>query len=54
MAIEAIDRGLENSLESDPEIKARYFSALFDTEDRKIGIASFRAEGPGKAKFVGH
>ena len=53
VAKEAIDRGLETSLESGLEIEARYFAALFETEDREIGMASFRAEGPGKAKFVG-
>ena len=47
------DRGLETSLESGLEIEARYFAALFDTEDRKIGMSSFRVEGPGKAKFIG-
>lgn len=53
VAKEAIDRGLETSLDAGLEIEARYFSALFDTEDRAIGMASFRAEGPGKAKFIG-
>jgi enoyl-CoA hydratase/carnithine racemase len=53
VAKEAIDRGLETSLEDGLEIEARYFSALFETEDRVIGMTSFRAEGPGKAKFVG-
>jgi len=52
-AKEAIDRGLATSLEAGLEIEARYFAALFDTEDRTIGMTSFRAEGPGKAKFVG-
>lgn len=53
MAKEAIDIGLETSLESGLEIESKRFAALFDTEDRVIGMSSFRAEGPGKAKFVG-
>ncbi|HUW78114.1 MAG TPA: enoyl-CoA hydratase-related protein [Candidatus Nanopelagicaceae bacterium] len=53
VAKEAIDRGLETSLPAGLEIETRYFSAVFDTEDQTIGMASFRAEGPGKAKFVG-
>jgi enoyl-CoA hydratase/carnithine racemase len=53
MAKEAIDIGLETSLESGLEIESKRFAALFDTQDRVIGMSSFRAEGPGKAKFVG-
>jgi enoyl-CoA hydratase/carnithine racemase len=53
MAKEAIDIGLETSLESGLQIESKRFAALFDTQDRVIGMSSFRAEGPGKAKFVG-
>jgi enoyl-CoA hydratase/carnithine racemase len=53
VAKEAIDRGLETSLDAGLEIEAGYFSALFETEDRAIGMTSFRSDGPGKAKFVG-
>jgi len=53
VAKEAIDRGIETSLEEGLEIEARYFAALFDTNDRAIGMTSFIAEGPGKAKFIG-
>jgi len=52
-AKEAIDRGIETSLESGLEIEGRHFAELFDTKDRTIGMSSFRAEGPGKAKFIG-
>jgi enoyl-CoA hydratase/carnithine racemase len=52
-AKEAIDRGLEVDLETGLEIERAAFSALFATEDRTIGMDSFVAQGPGKAKFVG-
>jgi enoyl-CoA hydratase/carnithine racemase len=52
-AKEAIDRGLEVDLDTGLEIERAAFSALFATEDRTIGMESFVAQGPGKAKFVG-
>ena len=33
--------------------EAREFAACFETEDAKIGVASFLKEGPGKASFTG-
>ena len=52
-AKEAIDRGLEVDLETGLEIERQQFAALFATEDRAIGMASFVESGPGKAQFVG-
>jgi enoyl-CoA hydratase/carnithine racemase len=52
-AKEAIDRGLEASLETGLEIERQQFASLFATEDRSIGMASFVENGPGKAEFVG-
>jgi enoyl-CoA hydratase/carnithine racemase len=52
-AKEAIDRGLEADLETGLEIERVQFSALFATEDRAIGMASFIEHGPGKAEFTG-
>jgi enoyl-CoA hydratase/carnithine racemase len=49
----AIARGLEVDLETGLEIERLQFSALFATEDRAIGMASFVEHGPGKAQFVG-
>jgi enoyl-CoA hydratase len=34
-------------------IEAQKFAGLFATEDRTIGMESFIANGPGKAKFTG-
>ncbi|GLY72822.1 enoyl-CoA hydratase/isomerase family protein [Actinoallomurus iriomotensis] len=52
-AKEAVDAGLEVDLATGLEIERLHFSALFATEDQKIGMRSFVEEGPGKAKFVG-
>jgi enoyl-CoA hydratase/carnithine racemase len=48
-----IDRGLGLSLEQGLELERRHFSALFDTEDQKLGMRSFLEHGPGKANFAG-
>lgn len=50
-AKESIDRGLEVDLETGLEIERIQFAALFATEDRTIGMASFVENGPGKAIF---
>jgi enoyl-CoA hydratase/carnithine racemase len=52
-AKEAIDSGLETDLVSGLEVERLQFSGLFATEDRRIGMESFVAEGPGKARFTG-
>ncbi len=52
-AKEAIDRGIETDLDTGLEIERIQFAALFATADRRIGMESFVAEGPGKARFEG-
>ncbi len=52
-AKESIDRGVEVDLDTGLEIERQQFAALFATEDRGIGMESFVADGPGKARFVG-
>jgi enoyl-CoA hydratase/carnithine racemase len=52
-AKEAIDRGLEVDLDTGLLIERQQFSALFATEDQRIGMTSFVEHGPGKASFVG-
>ncbi|MFD1813215.1 enoyl-CoA hydratase/isomerase family protein [Rhodococcus gannanensis] len=49
----SIDQGLDTDLNTGLKIEAAQFAALFATEDRTIGMASFIENGPGKAKFVG-
>ena len=52
-AKQAIDQGLELGLDDALRLESTLFAGLFATEDRTIGMESFVAEGPGKAKFVG-
>ncbi|CAN5201391.1 enoyl-CoA hydratase-related protein [soil metagenome] len=49
----AIDGGLDGDLASGLKLESHVFSALFATEDQRIGMRSFVENGPGKAEFVG-
>jgi enoyl-CoA hydratase/carnithine racemase len=52
-AKQAIDDGLDVDLATGLEIERLHFSALFGTEDQRLGMRSFLDNGPGKARFVG-
>lgn len=52
-AKEAINRGLDGDLDTGLALETHLFSALFATDDQKIGMGSFVENGPGKAKFTG-
>ncbi|HET7483588.1 MAG TPA: enoyl-CoA hydratase-related protein [Actinomycetota bacterium] len=52
-AKQAIQNGIEVDMETGLLIERQAFSALFATEDQKIGMRSFVEQGPGKARFVG-
>lgn len=52
-AKESIDRGIEVDVETGLEIERQHFASLFATEDRALGMESFRTNGPGKAQFKG-
>jgi enoyl-CoA hydratase/carnithine racemase len=49
----AIDGGLDGSLAAGLTLEQDMFVASFRTEDSQIGVQSFLAVGPGKAKFTG-
>ncbi len=53
MAKKAINKGIECSIAEGLLIEAQCFTICFASEDQKIGMRTFLAEGPGKAKFVG-
>ncbi|MGH9228212.1 MAG: enoyl-CoA hydratase/isomerase family protein [Acidimicrobiales bacterium] len=53
LAKRAIDRGLEGPLDAGLALEQDSFAEVFATEDARIGVASFREHGPGKAAFVG-
>jgi enoyl-CoA hydratase/carnithine racemase len=52
-AKQAIDSGLDGSLDDGLALETRLFAGLFDTEDQKTGMRSFLESGPGKAQFSG-
>ncbi|HEX3426014.1 MAG TPA: enoyl-CoA hydratase-related protein [Acidimicrobiales bacterium] len=54
LAKEAIDGGLDRSLSDGLDLEGVLFARSFESDDAKIGIRSFLAEGPGKAHFTGH
>ncbi|HZA76805.1 MAG TPA: enoyl-CoA hydratase-related protein [Acidimicrobiales bacterium] len=53
LAKRAIDQGLERPLDDGLALEQQLFADVFDTEDARIGIASFLEHGPGQADFVG-
>jgi enoyl-CoA hydratase/carnithine racemase len=48
-----VDEGIDEPLETGLALERSHFLALFGSEDRTIGMRSFRENGPGKANFVG-
>jgi enoyl-CoA hydratase len=50
-AKQAIDSGLEAGIDAGLLLERQAFHALFATEDAAEGMASFVADGPGKATF---
>jgi enoyl-CoA hydratase/carnithine racemase len=52
MAKKSINEGIEMGIDEALRLETTLFTACFATEDRQIGMDSFLAEGPGKAKFV--
>jgi enoyl-CoA hydratase/carnithine racemase len=52
-AKQAIDGGLDGSLDEGLALETRLFAGLFDSEDQKAGMRSFLESGPGKATFTG-
>ena len=53
LAKQAIEDGTELPLDQALRLEQRLFAACFATDDARTGIASFLAEGPGKARFDG-
>ena len=52
-AKQVIQSGVDADMATGLLLERQAFAALFATEDQKIGMETFAAEGPGKAKFVG-
>lgn len=49
----AVDEGAQADLASGLTIERQAFEAVFHTNDSRVGVESFLANGPGKAKFTG-
>jgi enoyl-CoA hydratase len=50
---QAVDAGLDLSVQEGLALERDLFVEVFRTEDSQIGVASFLADGPGKANFTG-
>ena len=50
---QAIDGGLSMPLADGLQLERRLFAEVFESDDSQIGVASFLANGPGKAEFTG-
>jgi enoyl-CoA hydratase len=53
LAKRAIDDGLDGTLADGLSLEQELFVESFGSEDARIGVATFLAEGPGKATFTG-
>jgi enoyl-CoA hydratase len=53
LAKQAIDQGLETTLDEGMAIEHRAFVEVFRTEDSQSGVRSFLEHGPGQATFRG-
>ncbi len=49
----AIDGGLGQVDDAGLALETAVFGALFETEDQRVGMRSFREHGPGRATFTG-
>jgi enoyl-CoA hydratase len=54
LAKRAIDEGLDGTLAEGLRLERALFAATFETDDLRIGVTSFLADGPGGAPFTGH
>ena len=52
LAKQAIDQGLDGSLEDGLLLEQRLFVSSFGLDDATVGVASFLEHGPGKADFA--
>jgi enoyl-CoA hydratase/carnithine racemase len=52
-AKDVINNGIDLDMTSGLLLERQAFAALFASEDQTIGMETFVAEGPGKAKFTG-
>ena len=49
----AVDEGMDTDLATGLALEQELFADVFHTDDSRIGVQSFLANGPGKAEFTG-
>jgi enoyl-CoA hydratase/carnithine racemase len=49
----AVDEGLDSDLVGGLRLERGLFELVFHTDDSRIGVESFLANGPGHAEFTG-
>jgi enoyl-CoA hydratase/carnithine racemase len=54
MVKRAVDEGLDTDLGAGLRLERGLFERVFHTDDSRVGVESFLANGPGKAEFTGH
>ena len=50
---QAVDHGLDGTLADGLLLERRLFTQVFHSDDSRLGVQSFLANGPGKAEFTG-
>jgi enoyl-CoA hydratase/carnithine racemase len=50
----AVDEGLDADITAGLRLERGLFELVFHTDDSRIGVESFLANGPGHAEFTGH
>jgi enoyl-CoA hydratase/carnithine racemase len=53
LAKRAIDEGIDRTLAEGLALERELFAAAFATDDLRVGVTSFLADGPGVARFAG-
>ena len=53
MVKQAVDAGMDVELDAGLAIERRLFQDVVETDDSRVGVASFLEHGPGKAAFTG-
>ena len=53
LAKRAVDAGIDRDLAGGLALERELFEDVFGTEDARIGVESFLADGPGRATFTG-
>jgi len=53
LAKQAVDVAFDGALSDGLDRELELFERVFESDDARIGVESFREHGPGKARFTG-